>query len=1261
MPEEFNLPKIEEKILKFWEENHIFEKTLALRQAADRRGLNADHRGHKHGPPKTKTSHLKAKTFVFYEGPPYANGKPGIHHVLARIVKDIILRYKTMRGYYVPRRAGWDTHGLPVEMATEKALGLKSKKDIEKFGIAAFNRKAKEQVWIYKDEWEEMTKRIGYWLNLKDAYVTYEPEYIETLWWTISQIAKRKLLYKGRKVVPWCPRCGTALSSHELALGYKETTEQSVYLKFRLRSGQKIGEDIRTDENTYILSWTTTPWTLPGNVALAVGGKINYAVVKKMVGGAIERWIVAEEIIKKGGNPFGRESDVREIISGDELAGLNYEPLFDLTRTYADSTQKYADKIYRVYTADFVATDEGTGVVHTAVMYGEDDYQLGVKVGLPQRHTVDEEGKFTRDVPGLGGLPVKTKETDEKIFEHLRKNGNLFKIEPYTHEYPYCWRCETPVLYYARSSWFIAMSKLREKLLANNKKINWIPAHLKEGRFGEWLREVKDWNLSRERYWGAPLPIWECKSCGRAAVAGSLDELNRLAGGSKNNYWVMRHGFSETLLARVIDDGRGRYHLTPQGKKQAGESAKKLNKDLQAAKSRINIIISSDVLRTKETARIAAAALGVKNLIFDKRLREINLGAIEGQHETKYKELFPTYESRFEKRPEGGESLRDLRARLWDLLRDLEKKYKGKNILFVTHEYPIWMLQQIALGWSEKLAIAEKEKKGRDFVAPAEYGKLDLKVIPRNETGEVDLHRPYADVISIKCPGCGKRIQRVREVADVWYDSGAMPFAQAHFPFENAPALRTSAELTRTDAENVLRKSAFSPRSSASRLAYPADYIAEGMDQTRGWFYTLLAIATALGYGAPYKNVISHGLINDKNGQKMSKSKGNVVNTWETINKYGVDAIRWYFYVINPLGEPKNFDEAEISKVFRRFHLLLWNSFRFYQTYADTRRLDADKRGFISDHRRSNLRLSAHPLDKWILARLNETVAGVTKNLDKYGIREAALLIEVFVDDLSRWYIRRSRRRLSAAVKGYGGQARRDYHFASATLGFVLRETVKLIAPFTPFFSELLYKQLRGFTRTTRGSTQIESVHLSDWPVPDSKLKAKSSKLISAMAEVRRLASLGLAKRAEAGIKVRQPLQKLKVKSEKLKVKLNGELLAILAEEVNVKEIVFDKKLKEEVALDTNVTPELREEGILREVVRMVQELRQKAGLKPKDEIILFAVLPAEIRLILHKKEALLKKETGAREIEYKKSEKFDAEEMTKFEDKEIWLAVRKT
>lgn len=1196
----FNLPKAEEKVLKFWDENHIFEKSMEARKSG-------------------------GKKFIFYEGPPYANGKPGIHHVLARVYKDIILRYKTMLGYFVPRRAGWDTHGLPVEMAAEKALGIKSKKEIEKYGIKLFNQKAREQVWIYKDEWESMTRRIGYWLDLKNAYVTYDPDYIESVWWVISQIAKRKLIYKGHKVVPWCTRCGTALSSHELALGYRETVDQSVYLKFKLREGQRVSDDLITDENTYILSWTTTPWTLPGNVALAVGEKIEYAVVKKLINKRFEKWIVAKELCEKEGNMFCFPGDANITVFGKNLAGVSYEPLFNIPIFKTENA-------YKIYSADFVETAAGTGVVHTAVMYGEDDYRLGEKMGLPQRHTVDEEGKFTKDVPGFAGLYVKSKETDALIFEHLKNRGNLLKIEPYSHEYPYCWRCETPILYYARNSWFIKMSELRNKLLASNKKINWIPEHVKEGRFGEWLKEVKDWNISRERYWGTPLPIWECRKCGSVDVLGSLEEFARKTGESKNKYWIMRHGESQTQLLKIIDSGQKKYGLTVIGRDEAARSAEKLRKELGRKKQKIDMIISSDVLRTRETAKIAASILGVKRVVFDKRAEEIHLGELTGCHSQKYRDLFPTYESKFEKRPEGGESLRDLRARVWQLLEETEKKYRGRNILLVSHEYPIWMFYHAASGWSEKRAIEEKKKRGDDFVKVAELNSLELKILPRDETGEIDLHRPYVDSLPIKCRRCGGKVHRIKEVADVWFDSGSMPFASVHYPF--TAQINADKNADKRGYISVNQRS--DRRKSAAGFEYPADFIAEGMDQTRGWFYTLHAIATALGFEASYKNVISLGLINDKSGQKMSKSKGNIVDPWVVIQKYGADAVRWYFFTVNPPGEPKNFDENDLVKSFRRMHLLLWNSLAFYKTYSAGGKVLALK------SKPKNL------LDRWILARLDSLIKSVSGDLEKYDVRDAAIAAEVFVDDLSRWYIRRSRRRFSAVVKGYGGKF--EHAEATATLGSVLGVLSRLLAPFTPFFAEILHAKL--------SLTDSESVHLSDWPAPMKNFD--DQELLKAMAEVRRLASIALAKRAEAGIKVRQPLGELRIKNKELRGLKNVALLEILAEEINVKKIILDVDLKEEMELDTVVTPELREEGIIRELTRAIQDLRQRAGLKQKDRIALSAQLPAEIRLILQRKESFLLKEIGAETIDYKKSEKFDAEADAKIAEYDVWLGVRK-
>jgi isoleucyl-tRNA synthetase len=1211
---EFNFVKTEEDVLRFWDDRKIFEKSLDKN---------------------------KKKQFVFFEGPPYANGKPGIHHVLARIVKDVILRYKTMNGYYVPRRAGWDTHGLPVEMAVEKELGFKSKNEIENYGIEAFNKKAKEQVWLHKDEWENITRRIGYWLDLKNAYVTYDPEYIETIWWSLSKIAKRNLLFKGHKVVPWCTRCGTALSSHELAQGYKEVQDNSVYIKFKLKQGQKIG-DFTVDNKTYILSWTTTPWTLPGNIALAVGKDIDYVLVEKNNdSGEVEKWILASDIYKSVLNKFGIvDEKIIKKIKGNNLLGLSYEPLFDVQSLVND-------KSYKIYDADFVTTTDGTGVVHTAVMYGEDDFSLGKKIGLLEKHTVDENGKFKEDVPELMGMYVKSKETEEKIFNYLTRNKSLLFVEKYTHEYPHCWRCGTPVLYYARTSWFIGMSKLRKELLARNKNINWIPQHVKNGRFGEWLKEAKDWNLSRERYWGAPLPIWECSNCGNKEVVGSIDELNHLAGGSKNNYWVMRHGEAMSNILGFLNSQPGDntgFHLTEKGKRQVKESIKKFKEELKRQNKKIDLIIASDVLRTKETQNIVKEFFKDAEILLDKNIEEIHLGPkLEGCNVRIYGEQFPTYESRFEKKPEEGESLRDLRKRVWNFLQNCEEKYQDKNILIISHEYPIWMLFQSAEGWSQKRAIIKKEEffdstKDGSFIYFSEIRKLDVKVLPRDESGEIDMHKPYVDSILFKCSKCGSLMRRVPEVADVWYDSGAMPFAQAHWPFN-----KTKAE-----------------KNKLVPTLYPADYIAEGMDQTRGWFYTLLSIATAMGYPAPYKNVVSLGLINDKYGQKMSKSKGNTVDPWEMISKYGIDAIRWYFFTGSPLGEPKNFDDREIAKSFRKMHLIVYNSFVFWRTYA----IKFEN----SDLAKKEALKSKNILDVWIIARLNETIQYVSNSLDKYEIRDAAIKIEDFVDDLSRWYIRRSRRRLqpSRSVglnKKQKEEMMSDYKFASATLQFVLLDFSKVIAPFTPFFAEMLYSGLYG---------KKESVHLDEFPKQFYKKQKAVESMLSQMSIIRDIATLGLSKRAEIGIKIRQPLASLTInpsiskdeKQNKTKISLyknlGKEFLAILQDEVNVKKILFDSNISGEVVFDTNITDELKEEGFVREFTRSIQELRQSSSLEPKDEIIIFIKSVDEVENIILKNKNIIKNDVSAKEIIFKKSEDILSDQIIKIDSKEILVGIKK-
>ncbi len=1183
----FDLPKLEEKVLAFWDEHGIFEKSLA-----------------KNRPKSPKSVAARKKTFVFYEGPPYANGKPGIHHVLARVVKDVMLRYKTMRGYYVPRRAGWDTHGLPVEMAAEKALGLKTKRDIEALGVKKFNEAAMEQVWIHEDEWVRLTRRIGYWLDLKNAYVTYAPEYIETVWWTLAEIAKRGFLYQGHRIVQWCTRCGTSLSSHELAQGYQEVTDNSVYVKVWVPG-----------LHAFILTWTTTPWTLPGNIALAINSKLRYAIFDvHPIGGpgvehlivAEERWPAIREILRASGKYYDVDIYSHQPILAQQLLSQNYDPLFKVPALEGGNS-------YKIYDADFVTATDGTGIVHTAVMYGEDDYQLGKKIGLPEHHTVDEEGKFTKDVPGLAGAYVKAKETEEKIFAHLTARNALVRVEPYAHEYPHCWRCGTPILYYARTSWFIKMSALRKELLARNEKINWMPSHVREGRFGEWLREVKDWNLSRERYWGAPLPIWQCRECGRTETVGSLDELSRLAGGARNRYFVMRHGEAEGNVRGIADSGQQAFHLTPRGRKQVAASITKLKKALSKRGEKIDLVFASDIMRTRETERIDEEILEGERAHVDRRLEEIHLGpALTGKNVRDYYVAYPAYEDRFEKRPEGGESLRDVRARVWNFLRECEKKYEGKNILIVTHEYPAWMLFHAAEGWSEKRAIAEQEKQGGEYLAFAEIRELPLRAAPRNDTGMVDLHRPFVDELEVRCLKCRAAMRRTPEVADVWYDSGAMPLAQDHYPFEHE-----------------------------HDLAYPADYIAEGMDQTRGWFYTMLAIATALGRPAPYKNVITFGLINDKFGKKMSKSVGNIVEPFAVIDQYGVDAVRWYFYSGTPFGEPKNFDALEIAKALRQMHLIVYNSFVFYKTYAVGGAFSAAA-GSGTSVKASSAPRSANVLDRWILARLAELTDSVTRKLDRYEIREAAIEIGAFVDDLSRWYIRRSRRRLQRPLSA------KDFRAASATLGALLMALTKILAPFTPFFAEALYGGLGG---------KQMSVHLEDWPKASGKPQhgAAEKRLIAQMALARSAAAAGLAKRAEVGIKVRQPLASMAIG-----VKLAEEIRNILADEVNVKKIVFDAKLGDGVALDTAITPALREEGTLREVARMVQELRQEAGLAPKDRIAVMLELPPAAREAVMKHEADLRNDVGAKLVEYRRSAKFSAESEAKIEGEAAWVGIRK-
>ena len=1091
----------EEKILQFWKDNNIFEKSLEKES------------------PKGE--------FVFYEGPPTANGRPAIHHVEARSFKDAVPRYRTMRGYRVRRKGGWDTHGLPVELEVEKTLGLKSKKEIEAYGVAKFNEECKKSVWKYIDEWRDLTHRMGYWVDIDNPYVTYHNSYIESVWSVIAKADDRQLLYKDYKVVPWCPRCGTGLSSHELAQGYADVKDLSVYAKFKI-----VGFD-----KAYFLAWTTTPWTLPGNVALAVGENIDYVEAK--VGEEI--YVLAKERLSLITEPY-------EIIAehkGSEMVGMEYEPLYPFLKD--NYKGEGLEKAYKVYAADFVNTEDGTGIVHTAVMYGQDDFVLGSKIGLPKYHLVDETGHFTKETGFLSDRFVKEEETAVEIIKDLAHRGLLFKKEKYEHSYPHCWRCKTPLIYYARDSWYIRMSELRDELVSENQKINWEPSYIKDGRFGEWLREVKDWAISRERYWGTPLPVWHNKDGSKKIVADSLETLKQYGKSSGNKYFVMRHGGTESNIAGITSYAKeSDDHLTEEGRLEIARSAKNL-KD-------IDLIISSPFTRTRESAEIVRKTLGLKEdvVVFDERLREVNPGELDGKSWSEYhKNMSSVSSGWFDERIPGGETLREVGERVARTLYDLEEKYKGKNILIMTHGGAAW-LAFVAAGVyrpEEELYVDSPHNVfTRDFKRfdNAEVRELSFVPLPHNERFELDLHRPYIDDFVLEKDG--EEYKRTKEVMDVWLDSGAMPFAQ-----------------------------------DPSSVVYPADFISEAIDQTRGWFYTLHAVGSIMGRGVAYKNVICLGHLLDKDGKKMSKSIGNVVNPWEMIESHGVDALRLWMYSVNQPGEPKNFDEATVVEVSRKFLNIFENTLSFYELYRD-KELEVGLSKFES----TNI------LDKWIESRLNQLIASTTDNLDSYKLLEPVRAIRDFLDDLSTWYLRRSRER----IKEGDSEAKK-------TLYLVLKNVSKLMAPFAPFIAEDIYQKLRT-------ETDPESVHLETW----SEAGDIDDNIVSKMWKTRNIVSLLLEIRSTAGIKVRQPLASAKAP-------INLIFPELIKDEINVKEVIDSEVLE----IDTNLTPELLEEGRVRELIRSIQDMRKEKNLSPQDKMS-YSV-PEELKEIFAKYEAEIKKATN--------------------------------
>ncbi len=1176
-----SFPKMEEEILKFWEENEIFQKSVE--------------------------KNPEDKSFVFYEGPPTANGVPGLHHVLARAFKDIIPRYKTMKGYRVERKAGWDTHGLPVELQVEKALGLKNKQEIENIvpgnpreSVIEFNKKCKESVWLYRDLWEKLTQRMAYWVDMKKPYVTYENKYIESVWWVIAQIFKTKnkngesLIYQGHKVVPYCYRCGTALSSHEVAQGYQVVKDNSVFIKFKLKPEQEFGGGkYKTKDSAYILVWTTTPWTLPGNVALAVNKNVKYTSLR--IKDIPELIIVASDLIEKIFKDKEMEI-VHDDMSGNDLIGLEYEPLYE--------TNDSDKKAYRVVSGDFVTTQDGTGIVHIAPAFGEDDSNVGRENDLPTLITVDTEGKMSAEVPGFG-IPVKKKNeknkyaVDELILEDLKKRELLFKEELYEHDYPFCWRCDTPLIYYAKPSWFIRMSEFSEKLVKNNEKINWIPEHFKEGRFGEWLKGVKDWAISRERYWGTPLPIWKCEKCGETKIVESINEIKEQLG-NPNKLFLIRHAEAENNIKNILNclPETKKYPLTAKGKMQA----KKISADLK--EKGIDLIFSSPILRTKETAEIISKEIGVK-IEFDEKLREWDSGEFNGKTDNELLEVYPNWFDENRKKDKAGvEGLVDVLERMRLFLNEINEKYKGKNIVIVSHGDPLLVLESILL--DEKTANLEKDyypKKG-------EYLEFYSK--------RFDLHKPFIDDVKLKC-SCGEEMQKVPEVLDVWFDSGSMPLAQFYYP----------ASASAEEKEKV-----------ESGKFFPADYISEAVDQTRGWFYTLHAIATLLNEsgkvptGYAFKNVICLGHILDAKGKKMSKSKGNVIEPMKVMDEYGADMLRWMLYTINQPGLPKKFDIKNMKDIMNRVFRMLWNSYSFFVMYAN---ID----GFQPQDTRYKIQDTKNLLDKWIISEMQMLIKNVDEKLEAYDVYSSAKSIEVFVDNLSNWYIRRSRKRF------WKSENDGDKNEAYETLHYVLITLSKLMAPFTPFISEEIYRNLSGAVETQN----FASVHLQDFPIADEKLI--DEKLNEEMAKTREIISVGLQKRALAKIKVRQPLR---VASIKYKVG-SEDIIDIIKEELNIKEVKINENQEEEIILDTEITLELKLEGQAREVIRFIQEMRKEAGFEVDNRI---EIVYSGESIVLEKFNILIAKETLANDISSSDEISGDLKKVFEMDGENLEIGIRK-
>jgi isoleucyl-tRNA synthetase len=1128
----------EEKILAFWETEDIFNKSLLAPAGAEPKG-----------------------DFVFYDGPPFATGLPHYGHILAGTIKDAIPRFWTMNGYRVRRKWGWDCHGLPLENLIEKRLGLATKRDIEEYGVKNFNEAARGAVMEYADDWKQIIPRMGRFADMENDYKTMDSTYTESVWWVFSQLHKKGMVFEGFKTMHLCPRCGTTLSNFEVNQGYKDIKDIAVTVKLPLldESGEVT--------DTSLLVWTTTPWTLPGNLAAAVNEEFEYVKVKLVKDSSCV-------IVAKGRlvQLEGEEFEIVETIKGSDLVGRRYQPPFDYLQKEEFEGKENA---FQIFHADYVEIGEdGTGAVHIAPAYGDDDMKLAQAHNVPIKHHVDEAGHFESFVTDFAGQLVKPKDDDEsgvghmaadiEVLKHLQGTGAIFKKENITHSYPHCWRCDTPLLNYATTSWFVDVPSIKDKLVENNSKVGWVPEHVGTNRFGKWLEGARDWAISRQRYWGAPLPIWKNPQTGDYKVIGSLKELQEFVPKSDNSYFMMRHGEAESNLTGSIRSALDTTDaLTEKGKEQLTGAIKNLRD------KNIDLIVASPLMRTKESAQMVKEVLGLSDdqLVFDERLIELQAGpTLEGKTWTEYQAQFETEERAFVDTPTEGENRMDVVRRVADWLFETEKKYQGKNILVVSHLSSLFGLETAARGSNPEQAA--KEKLSLAMFENAEIRELTFTSFPHNDNYELDFHRPYID--NIELFEGETKLERVPDVFDCWFESGSMPYAQRHFMGEN---------------EDEFLKEYF-----------PAQFIAEGLDQTRGWFYSLIVLGTALFGRSPFENVIVNGLVLAEDGKKMSKSLQNYPDPMELANRTGVDAMRLYL-LSSPImrGEDLNFSEKEVLELQRKNIGRLHNVLAMYEMFAD---------GTAVNEQSENV------LDRWIVSRLNQLIEESTIGYKNYELDKATRPIGDFVDDLSVWYLRRSRDR-------FKGEDAVEKALAVGTLRYVLQQLSLVMAPAMPFYAEYLWQAIRG-------NEEAQSVHLATWPQGG----AVDSVVIGEMSIVREFVTTALEARTKANSKVRQPLASLTGNIE-----LEPAYAAIVADEVNVKEIRFDASQTERLILDTVLTPDLMAEGAVRELMRAIQGKRKTEGLEPQDRIELTIQTDTAGTRAIEAHTDMIKSTVGATEI----------------------------